>query len=442
MNKDPLKNIIIQSVLVMILSISIIELIDGIMTMKFGFSYLSTLVRLLFLILPLFLIMYIPIREGGIFVCIVSLILVHMFFRLLYSDITVEAIIFDFQYTSRSLLLLISIFLFGYILKKEKINFLFKKYFLIQWVVITTAVFLHISIGLGGTSYYAEEGMRLGYTSYFLSGNQIIFLYVVSWWFLVAIRYDKIRDRIILTSISLLIILAIGSRSGVLLIFIMSSLFLYKKIYNKSLTLFILTSLISLCLCFFILIYFTQVMGFLASLFIKFSSEAAPLVQNVNTYGALTALVSKRDILISNALQAIGHYDLREILFGSNFFNYKKILGGYTNTGEFRMVEVDPIDLLGGFGIIGVLIVYLPIVWIFLRLARKKKSFKTLYELNDRMFPAVQGGILISILASSMSGHIFLSPVSIVSVGLILSMAWHLIKSKPVTFVSHHGFRT
>jgi hypothetical protein len=365
-----------------------------------------------------------------------------MFFRLLYSDITVEAIIFDFQYTSRSLLLLISIFLFGYILKKEKINFLFKKYFLIQWVVITTAVFLHISIGLGGTSYYAEEGMRLGYTSYFLSGNQIIFLYVVSWWFLVAIRYDKIRDRIILTSISLLIILAIGSRSGVLLIFIMSSLFLYKKIYNKSLTLFILTSLISLCLCFFILIYFTQVMGFLASLFIKFSSEAAPLVQNVNTYGALTALVSKRDILISNALQAIGHYDLREILFGSNFFNYKKILGGYTNTGEFRMVEVDPIDLLGGFGIIGVLIVYLPIVWIFLRLARKKKSFKTLYELNDRMFPAVQGGILISILASSMSGHIFLSPVSIVSVGLILSMAWHLIKSKPVTFVSHHGFRT
>jgi hypothetical protein len=443
MNKDLFKNIIINCISVLILLSPLIELINGFMLSKFNFSALSLIVRSLFLFLPIFLIMYLPVEKGSMFICFFSFILLHMFLRLFRIDIGMGAVMFDLQYTARSVLLLVSMILFVYALPTNKATALFSKYFLIQWVVITMAIILHITLGFGGVTYQSADKLRQGFTSYFQSGNQIVFLYVASWWVIALTMLRSLSTRGIFTIITLAVMLAMGTRSGIVLIFIMSGAFLFIKIHDKSRKLFTAAFSITLAASFLIFINFNSVMVFLAGLFVKYSSEAVNLSKNVDTYGALTALVSKRDLLVANALHAISNYDLRDILIGANFYSYKKAVGSYVDTREIRMAEVDPVDLMGGFGIIGLLVVYVPMLYMFIKLIKKRARAKANSELlgNNNLPMSIQGLIVIIILASSMSGHVVLSPLSIMCVGLTLAMAWHLIRRDAETFeINNRGF--
>jgi len=426
MDRDLLGNIIIKSMVVMILSASLLELADGFLTMKFGFTYISTATRLLYLLLPLFLIIYVPVDKGIAFLCFISVLFVLMFLRLLRPETRFDAVIFDFQYLARSLLLLVSIFLFGYVLNYDRLNVLFRRYFFIQWMVITVALLMHIFLGIGGMTYSSGE-LRVGYTSYFSSNNQTVFIYITSWWVIASLLTRRLLVRIILTAATLAIMLAMGTRSGVVLVFMMTGLYVYKKIWDSSRLLFATALLMTVGLGVFVFMNFNYVLGLIADVFIKFSSETSKLASNVSAYGALTALVSRRDILFYNAVQAISNYDLRELLIGPNFFNYKRIVGSYTDTKEIRMAEIDPLDLLGGWGIMGVLLAYLPVIWLFYRLLKRRLSTRG-PKWEDRTFFAAAGGMLISLVESAMSGHIFLSPLSILTFGLIVAVSWHILR--------------
>jgi len=234
MNRDPLADIIIKSLTAMILSVSLLELADGFLTVKFGFSYISTITRLLFLFLPLFLIIYVPVDRGIAFLGYASALFLLMFLRLLRPETKFKTLIFEFQYTARSALLLVSIVLLGYVLQADGMKRLFRRFFPIQWVLITLAVFAHILLGVGGMTYTSGYQLRAGYTSYFVSSNQVVFLYAAAWWVFVSLTIRNLFVRIILTVLTLAVMLAMGTRSGVVLTVMMSCLYVYKKIFDKS----------------------------------------------------------------------------------------------------------------------------------------------------------------------------------------------------------------
>lgn len=441
MNKDYLKHFVKNSVFILFLLSPIIELVDGFLTMRLHVSYFGQLINVMFLILPILLILYLPLDRGIIFICFFSFILFHMFLRLAHFGVKIEEIMFDFQYTARSVLVMFSILLLVYTLQMNKASVLFNKFFLIQWIVITTSILLHVTVGIGYQRYVKDSaGMLIkGYLSYFQSGNQLAFFYTTSWWVFASSilgvlksRFLKMFLRILLTFLTLAVLFAMGTKTGVALVLAMCGLFILKKIYDTSKIFFGIACIGMLTFLVFLFINPEYFLNLIVQVFTTFSSRAKNIAQKVNVYGAFTALVSQRNFLVLNALKAISKYDIKDILVGPDFYSYEKAVGSYIDSHEIRMAEVDPLDLLGGFGVIGVLTIYIPILWIFAQLLKNWRfAIANSEHLGNNNLPvSVLGVITLAILNSSMSGHVTVAPAPMMCLGLTLAVGWHLTRHR------------
>ncbi|MCF6159557.1 MAG: hypothetical protein E3K32_13530 [wastewater metagenome] len=438
MKKNYLEHFIKNSVFFLFLLSPVLELLDGFLILTLHFPYFGPLISALFLLLPLFLILYLPSEKGHLFLCFFVFILTHMFLRLTRINISAEAILFELKYTSRSILIMLSVILFINTLHIKKAGYLFKRYFLIQWIVITIAIVLHATLGFGGVKYGYSGLVRPGYNSYYESGNQLAFFYTTSWWVVASLTLGSLQSgrlrlflQTIITFLTLTILFAIGTKTGVALTILMIVFFLLKKLYDASRIIFAFTAITAVASTIFLFINFELCINFVADVFFKYSSRSDRLAQSINTYGILTALVSQRNYFVSHALEAISNYNIKDLFIGATFYTYKKAVGTHLDTRDIRMAEVDPIDLLGGVGILGVLTVYLPILWIFIQLIKKRKhAVRTSEFLGNSNLPiSILGVLLIGVLSSSMSGHVTIGPSPMMCLGLTLAMAWHLIRA-------------
>lgn len=416
----------------LVVALSIFELIDGYFVFHFnlnliGFIYKSSVVILAIL---LFIIHRWDFKIGLSILCGYLIILMLGCFRLLRSDISIEAIVFDFQYNARSFLILISIFIFAISLERDKLNNLFSRFVLIQWIVITIAIMVHIIFGFGGVFVKIGEYLRPGYTSFFTSGDTVAILYAISW-FVIMFMVKNNLIRVLITLITLSIEGLFGSKLGILLVFFMIVLNLFLKLLQKSKLLFLLMLVFSLSSFFLIIMNIENIIMWFLNYYSLFSKGGNKIALKAAEYGLLSVLWSRRDYLISLAIDNITKYNVKDLIVGANFFNYKKFLGSDIGM-EFRMAEVDPIDLVGATGILGFIAAYGLLFIIFLMLFKNKQYIKNPLgkSYNKTNHVLLYSGILLMLFVSSIgSGHVFIEPYSNMLLGLVYGLIYKLIKT-------------
>ena len=380
------------------------------------------------------LIIYFPLEYGKYIIFIILFIATHTIIRLITFEISSEAIFTDLQYTTRSILMIVGIVMFLCCIEVERVNELFRKFFPVQWIFITCAVLANIVFDFGEVyKTRIPTVLREGFHSFFQSGNQIAIIYSVSWWVL-AMRFKSLMVRSMLTVISVAILLAMGSKAGAAIIVGMVGLATYKKIYDYSKGTFAFTCIISLVIGGYILLNFEETVSVIANLFLNYSGESSQLQKKVRMLGAFSGMVSQRDVFVADALDIISKYDLRQIIFGANFYAYSKAMGTYITKGPINTAEVDPIDLLGGFGILGLLLAYVPLfITAILLFKRQKYADEAAKKLHNDNLPATLYGIfIIMLIFSCLTGHVFLCPLSMACLGLAYGITYHLISTKPL----------
>ena len=433
MNRTIFFEIPIQKVFYfLVVGLSIFELIDGYFAFHFNLSLIGSIYKSSFLILAmlLFIIHRWDFKMGLFIFCGYLSILLLGFFRLLRSDVNIEAIVFDFQYTARSFLILISVFILAISLERDKLNNLFSKFVLIQWIVITIAIVVHVILGFGGVYMRSGEYIRVGYTSFFTSGNTVAILYAVSW-FAIMFMVKNNLVRILITLITLFTVGAFGSKLGILLVFLMPILKLFSKLLQKSKLLFLLMLVFSLFSFFLIIINFEKIIIWGLDYYSLLSSDSNKIALRAAEYGLLSVLWARRDYLISLAIDNITKYNVKDLITGVNFFNYKRFLGSDIGR-EFRMTEVDPIDLVGATGILGFIVAYGLFFIIFLMLFKNKQYIKNQLgkSCNNINHVLLYLGILLMLFVSSLSsGHVFLEPYSNILLGLVYGLIYKLSKN-------------
>src|SRR4030042_7148597 len=184
MNRTNFFDITSQKILYFLLIfLSVFELINGYFSFHYNLILIGLFYKSLIVFLAILLIAFHrwKFETGTIILCGYSLFLLLSGLRLCRSDVAIEAIVFDFQYTSRSLLILISIFIFAVSLNKNELMKFFRKFFWVQWIIITSAILIHVIFGFGGIYKKIGEYLKPGYTSFFSAGNSIAILYAVCW---------------------------------------------------------------------------------------------------------------------------------------------------------------------------------------------------------------------------------------------------------------------
>ncbi|OGL43656.1 MAG: hypothetical protein A2W05_08060 [Candidatus Schekmanbacteria bacterium RBG_16_38_10] len=416
----------------LVVALSIFELIDGYFAFHFNLNLIGFIYKSLIVILAmlLFIIYRWDFKIGISIFCGYLLILMLGCFRLLRSDINIEAIVFDFQYTARSFLMLISVFIFAISLQRDKLNNLFSRFVLIQWIVITIAIVVHIIFGFGGVYMRSGEYIRIGYTSFFTSGDTVAILYAVSW-FAIMFMVKNNLIRVLITLITLSIEGLFGSKLGILLVFFMLILKLFSIILKKSKLLFLLMLVFGLFSFFLIIMNIENIIMWFLNYYLLISKEGNKIALKAAEYGLLSVLWARRDYLISLAIDNITKYNVKDLIVGANFFNYKKFLGSDIGR-EFRMTEVDPIDLVGATGILGFIAAYGLLFIIFLMLLKNKQYIKNQLgkTCNNINYVLLYSGILLMLLISSLSsGHVFIEPYSNILLGLVYGLIYKFSKN-------------
>jgi hypothetical protein len=412
----------------LLIFLSVFELING----YFSFYHNLTLIGLFYKSLIIFLAIILiafhrwKFETGIIILCGYSLFLLLSGLRLCRSDVAIEAIAFDFQYTSRSLLILISIFIFAVSLNKNELITFFKKFLWVQWIIITLAIFIHVIFGFGGVYSKTGEYLRPGYTSFFYAGDPIAIIYVACWLVIISTVKNNLV-RVLLTIITLFIVTACASKLGIFLIFFILSLNLFIRLFQKSKVLFVLTLIFISSSFLLIALNLENIIWWFLNYYKLFSKEGSKMAEVAMEYGIISALWSKRNVLLSLAIDKITNYNLKDLFLGANYFNYKRLLG--SNIGmEFRNAEVDPIDLVGSTGILGLILAYGVLFIFILKSLRNKQNIKNQLEKNYNInYVLICSRILLMLFVSSIvTGHVFTEPYSNILLGLVYGLIYKL----------------
>jgi hypothetical protein len=161
-----------------------------------------------------------------------------------------------------------------------------------------------------------------------------------------------------------------------------------------------------------------------------FSKEGSRMAEIAMEYGIISALWSKRNVLLSTAIDKITNYNLKDLFLGANYFNYKRLLGSDIGM-EFRNAEVDPIDLVGSTGILGLILAY-GILFIFiLKSLRKRQNIKIQSDENYNInyMPICSRILLMLFVSSILTGHVFTEPYSNILLGLVYGLIYKLSKN-------------
>jgi len=432
MNRVNFFDITSQKILYFLLIfLSIFELINGYFAFHYNLILIGFLYKSLIVLMAILLIAFHSwkFETGIIILCGYSLFLLMSGLRLCRPDVAIEAIAFDFQYTSRSLLILISIFIFAVSLNRNELINFFKKFIWVQWFIITSGILTHVIFGFGGVYTKIGEYLRPGYTSYFYAGNSVAILYDACWLAIMFMVKNNLV-RVLITLITLFIVTAFGSKLGIFLIFFILSFNLFIKLYRKSKVLFVLTISFTSLSFFLIALNIENIIWWFLNYYKLFSKQGSRMVEAALEYGLISALWSRRDFLISLAIDKIANYNLKDLFLGANYFNYRRLLGSDIGK-EFRNAEVDPIDLVGSTGILGFILAY-GILFIFILMLLKNRQnikiqLEKYYNIN---YGLICSGILLMLLVSSiLTGHVFTEPYSNILLGLVYGLIYKLCKN-------------
>jgi hypothetical protein len=139
----------------------------------------------------------------------------------------------------------------------------------------------------------------------------------------------------------------------------------------------------------------------------------------------VTIAFSGRDIHVQNAIEALKSYAIGEWIFGVGIHDFTYLLGSLTYSEEHTMAENDFVDILGAYGIVGILIHYGITLYVLTILYRLRLTSNT----DSVTGKVLAGGIVTLLLFSVLTGHVFLSPFTSIILGMFAGIAISLSRT-------------
>lgn len=420
----------VQSLFIIIfLSSVFVDILNGFMLTRLDFSFpISQVFKSLLLI---FFISYYTFKKGRLSYIITTLILFVVFFipnlTIYFNSILNQAnFIQDLTYGVKILYLPImymglrNLFENNKICSESSIYWLFNVIFFI----IVFSIFLSV-FGLGNTQYGEHtDGVAFGYKGYFLSGNELSYLYLVAYSFSlnrVLVYGAKASHLILYLMISFVTAIFLATKTA-MLAFIFISIFqtmLTFWFYKNSNDVRILEKLkhIKYTLSFLSL---PVISGLSYMLYERFNIYYSRLEFLYHQQGATITsfLLSGRDHRYSElTTMFIEKMSVLDWLFGIGRLSYINYTYGARN--QFS-AEMDLIDSVITNGIIGSLIIYG--YWVYFLV----KTFKYLRDRHTDMAVPTFFSIFLLFSISFIAGHVFAS--SMVCIYISLPIAYLLKK--------------
>lgn len=216
--------------------------------------------------------------------------------------------------------------------------------------VITIILLVNIglsAVGIGYTQYgYSSSGLPYGVKGVYKGGNELSITYLI---FVILAPINRLSHSLLLAIMGLTFATKVALLGAV---YVLAKAFIVRMTINRIL------------LAAFIII---PVTALLLSYYIEFQNER--WADNARkSVGLVNLILSGRDEKLAYALQS-HDATFSSILIGHGFYTYQYSTPNYK---EF-FVEIDSVDLFLSGGLIGVLLVYLPIFYKFYRAIIEKE---------------------------------------------------------------------
>ena len=406
-----------RSIFLLIGCISIVAYIDGYLIERVGFMRFETIYYVL--LLSILLIWILTHKISQLWLGYLLLLLAAIWIGVLLNGMDSGRLIEDTRYYLRSYLLGILVFLFFTTIKisQKELNF----FFWIQWLIIVSAVVVHLLTGFGGT-HTGRETLRNIYAGFFKEANVVSFFLVCVWYYLYVYlkgRYTLIRY--VITAITLAVVTLMSSKASMVAIFFLFAYhwlnyFKVKSSFRRvSANMFII-----LCL-FFSVIFFNQIIEAFLQLLIMVVPDSATIVSRLNTRDVITVLTSTRNLRLLEFFAEMKDYNLSKWLFGIGF---KEILE------KDKLIESDLFDIMQGFGLVGLIILYVPLILSYIYIIKDIRLRKA----DFRLWVFIMGIWHVNFFISTATGHVILTPMAVILLGLVFGY-W---QNTRLNFIKHH----
>jgi len=279
------------------------------------------------------------------FAALVALI----FYRLTVNGYGLRNVVFDLSPLVRGLGLFVAVFMFMELgLRKHGETFA-RRFHVLNWTFIAATILFSAVTGVGLATY---EKFEAGSKFFFPANNELTFVFALSTLVLV-IMAKTIMVRVAVLVSSVIVLLLIGTKSGFGVLALGIVLIAYFELSGRVgiLGRYCLLAMV----CFAMLFALTNVKwltdafvdGLLAG-----SAGAEKLAEKIEYLGVYSALLSERDVLAHKAISAFMEGGTLDKLLGLGFSNY---VAQFTYYESIRFSEIDGLDILGGWGILGIL---------------------------------------------------------------------------------------
>ena len=414
--------------IVIFLSSVFIDIVNGFMLTRLNFNVpISQIFKSSLL---LFFIYYYTVRKGRLDYILATLVLFVIFFIpnltiYLNNSLNQSNFVQDMIYGVKILYLPIMymglrvLFENNDICSESRIHWLFNLIFFVVFISIVFSLF-----GLGNTQYGEQkEGVAFGYKGYFLSGNELSYLYLVAYSFAlnrVTIYGKKAIYFVLYLIISFVTAIFLATKTA-MLAFIFISIFqtiLTFLFYKKSSSVIIVKRLksIKFTLCFLSIPVATTLSFLLYDRFLVYYSRLEFLYYQQGA--TITSfLLSGRDHRYLDLISMfVDKMNLIDWLFGIGRVSYINYTYGAQN--QFS-AEMDLLDSLMSNGIIGSLLIYC--YWIYLLFITCKYMTARNSDIAVPTFFSVF--LLFSI--SFIAGHVFASSMVCIYISLPIAYLLH-----------------
>jgi hypothetical protein len=278
------------------------------------------------------------------------------------------------------------------------------------WAATSTMILFSAATGIGLNTY---EYFKSGWKFFFVSNNELTFIYTFLTSFLVL--QSGFRQSAIYLPICIIVLLVIGTKSGfvglAILCFVLSL-----RITRRINRLLGFTYAMLINIAFFSILAFIDLEAILKSVLplFSFSSGYEKVTERISYEGFWEGILSGRGRFVTFAVHEFLHRnDLIDYSLGMGFSDLKKSFG--SDFGKESFIEVDAIDVLLSYGLLGVATYLSFIFYLVNRWLKELKAGSAQSEVYLFL------GLSIFVVGN-LSGHVIFNAWPMSTIGIVLGI--------------------
>lgn len=384
----------------------IVLFIDGYATENLGFDRLETMYFLGLVVLLLVRTLLIPPKLLSVWYLLGFVFLLISTFFFTWFDIV--KLVDDFRLFARSVL--IATLVYGFYQSSNSIGIKdFQRSIVLYWFCITFFILLHYWYGFGGVTRGTGIGLKPVIGSFFQGGNEIAFILVICWFYLFTMMKSSLI-RVVVTAFTVGVAFLLSSKAAVVALFALLGGYLLWHLGRGSLVRRVLFRILVVIMCILALVFNTDIAYAILTVTMDFSLGEETLFSKLRKFDLLTLFLAGRDLKAAAMIDAMNDGGVIVWLFG---------LGSSFEIDGRYMVEIDILDVLKSFGLLGMLAYYIPIIWVLMKVWAS--DFLRLQVFRFYVF--ILGAGLATIMFSMSTGHILTSPAPMLILAMVFGVA-------------------